>query len=140
MVHSTGPRMPQKTVPRSVAAIGRPLDRGSHATLADQLRERIARAILDGALEPGARLPSWRDLASQLGVARGTVKQAYDELVDAHLVTASGARGTRVSPYPLRRRARARAGTLTSTGFPYYAVEPLPFQPGVPSRSGFPTQ
>ena len=40
-------------------------------------------AILDGRLAPGARLPSWRDLAAQLGVARGTVREAYERLADS---------------------------------------------------------
>lgn len=37
-------------------------------------------AIRDGQLAPGLRLPSSRDLAAQLGVARGTVTAAYGQL------------------------------------------------------------
>jgi GntR family transcriptional regulator / MocR family aminotransferase len=46
----------------------------------------IADAIDNGLLVPGARLPSWRDLAAQLGVARGTVRTAYERLAAAQLI------------------------------------------------------
>jgi GntR family transcriptional regulator / MocR family aminotransferase len=49
------------------------LDRSAKTTLAEQIRKGISAAIESGVLAPGARLPSWPDLAAQLGVARGTV-------------------------------------------------------------------
>ena len=49
----------------------------------------VATAIEAGVLEPGARLPSWQDLAVQLGVARGTVRTAYEKLAAAQLIEAS---------------------------------------------------
>ena len=49
------------------------LDRTAKAPLTEQIRHGIATAIEEGVLQPGARLPSWQDLAAQLGVARGTV-------------------------------------------------------------------
>ena len=56
------------------------VDRSAKTTLAEQIRHGIATAIESGVLEPGARLPSWQDLAAQLGVARGTVRTAYEKL------------------------------------------------------------
>src|SRR3954449_12720177 len=76
------------------------LDRAAKRPLAEQIRKGIATAIEDGVLTPGARLPSWQDLAAQLGVARGTVRLAYEKLVDAQLVIASRATGTRVADRP----------------------------------------
>ncbi|HYW40543.1 MAG TPA: winged helix-turn-helix domain-containing protein, partial [Terriglobales bacterium] len=35
--------------------------------------------ILSGRLRPGARLPSTRDLASQYGLARGTIVNAFEQ-------------------------------------------------------------
>lgn len=61
-------------------------------------------------LEPGARLPSWQDLAAQLGVARGTVRAAYEKLNAAQLIVASRATGTRVAPRP-------RAVVLYKSGY-----------------------
>ena len=48
------------------------LDRTANTSLAEQIRIGISGAIASGVLAPGARLPSWLDLAAQLGVARGT--------------------------------------------------------------------
>lgn len=71
------------------------LDRSAKTPLAEQIRTAISAAIEGGVLAPGARLPSWLDLAAQLGVARGTVRLAYDRLSDAQLIVASRAAGTR---------------------------------------------
>ncbi len=76
------------------------IDRSAGTTLAEQIRHGIATAIESGVLEPGARLPSWQDLAAQIGVARGTVRTAYEKLNAAQLIVASRATGTRVAPRP----------------------------------------
>jgi GntR family transcriptional regulator / MocR family aminotransferase len=114
------------------------LDRSATTSLVEQLRRRLAEAIADGTLAPGSRLPSWRDLASQLGVARGTVRQAYDDLVDANLIVTAGAKGTRVTDHPPRRPVTTQARVRAEAGFPFFAVDPLPLQVGVPSQAGFP--
>ena len=64
------------------------LDRNARVPLGEQIRRGIAAAIESGVLAPGAPLPSWQDLAAQLGVARGTVKVAYEKLAAAQLITA----------------------------------------------------
>lgn len=56
------------------------LDRAAHAPLQRQLREQLRRAILDGRLASGTRLPSTRTLARALGVSRTVTTSAYDEL------------------------------------------------------------
>jgi DNA-binding transcriptional regulator YhcF (GntR family) len=61
------------------------LDRRAKVPLAEQIRRGVTTAIEGGVLEPGARLPSWQDLAAQLGVARGTVRTAYEKLAAARL-------------------------------------------------------
>lgn len=61
------------------------LDRAAPTALAEQIAAGLRSAIEQGRPDPGARLPSWRDLASQLGVARGTVRAAYETLIDAGL-------------------------------------------------------
>jgi GntR family transcriptional regulator/MocR family aminotransferase len=73
------------------------LNRSAGAPLTEQICETIRAAVLEGRLEPGARLPSWRDLAAQLGVARGTVRAAYERLADELLIVASGSAGTHVT-------------------------------------------
>jgi len=76
------------------------LDRSANTPLAEQIRKGVTAAIEGGVLAPGARLPSWQDLAAQLGVARGTVRSAYEKLSAAQLIVASRATGTRVADRP----------------------------------------
>ena len=57
------------------------LDATLPVPLYKQLYERLRGVILTGQLERGARLPSTRTLASELGVARMTTALAYQQLV-----------------------------------------------------------
>ncbi|HEY4253903.1 MAG TPA: PLP-dependent aminotransferase family protein [Roseomonas sp.] len=116
------------------------LDRGAKAPLTAQIHAAVAGAIRDGRLAAGARLPSWRDLAAQLGVARGTVRAAYERLIDEQLVIAAGAAGTHVAARPTAPAAamrQAEAPPLPEL-FPDFGAAPLPFQMGVPAQDAFP--
>ena len=53
------------------------VDRNGPASLSAQIYASVRNAIETGQLAAGARLPSWSDLAAQLGVSRGTVRTAY---------------------------------------------------------------
>lgn len=65
------------------------------------LRQRIAAAVIEqirrGRLGPGDALPSTRSLAADLGVARSSVVDAYDELAAAGYTTARLGSGTRIA-------------------------------------------
>ncbi|WP_375783654.1 PLP-dependent aminotransferase family protein [Bradyrhizobium sp. Pha-3] len=78
------------------------LDRSARTPLSEQIRKAIEVAIDNGVLVPGARLPSWLDLAAQLGVARGTVRAAYEKLSDAQHIVSSRANGTTVARRPIK--------------------------------------
>ena len=93
-------RMPQSAAPsshRAMAPLPLELDRGGRTPLAVQIYGAIREAIVAGRLVPGARLPSSRDLAIQLGVSRGTVRVAYERLINEQLAIGKGAAGTRVA-------------------------------------------
>jgi len=64
--------------------------------------ERLGTAIRLGLLPPGSRLPSERDLASELRISRSTLRHALTTLVQSgHLVSLRGrAGGTFVSEQP----------------------------------------
>lgn len=64
----------------------------------EQLRSQIARMVASGVLEAGAKLPTIRQLAADLGVAKGTVAKAYEALLRDEVVDADGRRGTVVRP------------------------------------------
>jgi len=67
------------------------LDRTAHASLQDQIVAFFRDAVLRGALKPGARLPSSRQLAADLGVARITAVEAFDRLAaEGYFVTRRG--------------------------------------------------
>lgn len=58
------------------------LSAGTGMSLQSQIRQMLVSAILDGHLSANAPVPSSRDLAERLGVARNTVVLAYQQLVD----------------------------------------------------------
>src|ERR1700710_1311812 len=76
------------------------LDRARRIPLAEQIYRAIRETIETGRLTPGAKLPSWRDLAVQLGISRGTVRVAYERLINEQLAIGLGAAGTRVAQRP----------------------------------------
>jgi DNA-binding transcriptional regulator YhcF (GntR family) len=66
----------------------------------EQLRRQLVALIQDGILVGGQRLPPLRQLASDLGLAVGTVARTYRELEAAGLVESRRGRGTRVADAP----------------------------------------
>lgn len=118
------------------------LNRQAGPSLIEQIRLGIATAIRDGQLYAGARMPSWRDLAAQLGVARGTVRAAYERLIDEQLLVARGAAGTYVCEHLPARQGEGEASGLRAP-LPGFFVQafgsaPLVFQVGVPAQDAFP--
>jgi DNA-binding transcriptional MocR family regulator len=78
------------------------LDRARRTPLATQIYWAIREGIESGRLASRARLPSWRDLAAQLGVSRGTVRVAYARLIAEQFAIGLGPAGTRVAERPSR--------------------------------------
>lgn len=62
-----------------------------------QIVEKVGRAVEVGAVGPGERLPTVRELAAELTVAPNTVVKAYDELRRMGLVEGKPGVGTVVS-------------------------------------------
>ncbi|HYI17739.1 MAG TPA: PLP-dependent aminotransferase family protein [Solirubrobacteraceae bacterium] len=101
-------------------------------TLGAQIEEQLRAAIRDGTLKPGARVPSTRDLARQLGVSRRIAVDAYAQLAAEGFLT-------------LRQGARPHvSGAAAGDPGPAAAHEPVPaalrydFRPSVPDVSAFP--
>jgi GntR family transcriptional regulator/MocR family aminotransferase len=98
------------------------------ASLEDALRE----AVRSGRLPAELRLPSSRQLASDLGLARNTVAEAYGQLVaEGWLVSRQGS-GTRVA-----RRAPDR-DTATPPAPPVTGTPRYDLRAGSPDLSSFP--
>jgi GntR family transcriptional regulator/MocR family aminotransferase len=108
------------------------LDANLSMPLYRQLYQRLRSAILSGQLERGARLPSTRTLASELGVSRNTTALAYDQLLMEGYIESRVGHGTIVSrqlpefqPVMAQRqaskrqhKARATNGTVTNGTVP----------------------
>ena len=62
-----------------------------------QIREQLDALIDDGALAVGSFLPSERELANTLKVARNVVRGAYEQLMDAGKLRSEGRKGRTVS-------------------------------------------
>ena len=73
------------------------IDRQSGAPLYQQVQAALKGMILEGVLRPGDELPASRILAKSLGLNRGTITAAYDELVADGLLHRHVGRGTYVS-------------------------------------------
>jgi DNA-binding LacI/PurR family transcriptional regulator len=83
--------------------------------IAGQIRARIALLVADGALGPGARLPSLRELADQLGTNVNTVRAAYTRLEADGLVATRHGVGTVVLPASADRLARSSPHLISNT-------------------------
>lgn len=130
------------------------LDRSGDVAMHRQIYEAFRTAILDGGFARGARLPSTRALAADLGISRTTVLQAFDRLVSEGYATAESGGGTRVATtLPLRspRGSPARASVgrrredlvpprISQAGTAYLgAVKSWrPYTPDVPFAFGLP--
>jgi len=62
-----------------------------------QIREQIDSLIDAGALLAGELLPSERELANRLKVARNVVRGAYEQLMDAGKLVSEGRKGRSVT-------------------------------------------
>jgi GntR family transcriptional regulator / MocR family aminotransferase len=98
------------------------------------LEQSLRAAVRDGRLSPGSRLPSSRVLAQQLGVARGTVSQVYEQLAAEGYLTARPRSGMEVAP----RSGPPPAPALSPATSFRAPVRGFDLRPGLPDLSLFP--
>ncbi len=122
-----------------------------------QIYDHLRLAILEGQLKQGAKLPSTRALADELGVSRNTILNAYDQLAAEGYLERLEGKGTFVAqclpevlstPKPHSRRASTprkhhlseRAAALLSA--PAMSIDPprghFAFRAGMPALDAFP--
>jgi DNA-binding transcriptional regulator YhcF (GntR family) len=90
------------------------IDPDSPVPAYEQLRAQLATMISTGVLPPGARLPSIRQLVTDLGLAANTIGRAYHELEQAGLLRTRGRHGTFVLAAPALPAPAERAERLTA--------------------------
>lgn len=106
------------------------LERKGQGSLHQQLERQLRDAIRDGRLASGSTMPSSRALATQLGVARGVVVEAYEQLIaEGYLLSRPGG-STRVADLPTPGPRPAET----------HAIDPdvIDLRPGRPDVSEFP--
>lgn len=78
-----------------------PINPSAEVPIYRQIVHQVRDGVASGAIPPGQKLPSHRDLAVQLVVAPLTVKKAYDELERQGLVETRRGRGSFICERPL---------------------------------------
>jgi GntR family transcriptional regulator/MocR family aminotransferase len=135
------------------------LDRSSAIALHRQLYNQLRESILSGRLSAGTRLPSTRELADELSLARNTVLNAFDQLYAEGYLTRRVGDGTYVSKelpddllhvkraQKFRQHARQNGRSLSTWGKAVASVSvspgnylgpPRPFRTGTPALDAFP--
>lgn len=135
------------------------LDASSAVPLYRQLYDSVRKAILNGHLARGLKLPGSREMARELGVSRNTVAGAFEQLAAEGYLEARTGSGTFVSEkipdellhatteknYRTRksgsRRGLSKRGktiAFTAVDFPIESRRLRPFVPCLPSFRDFP--
>lgn len=70
------------------------VDPGRALPVSEQIREQVTRMVASGTLQVGQRLPTIRQLATDLGLAKGTIERAYELLESDALIESRGRKGT----------------------------------------------
>src|SRR5580704_3465625 len=134
-------------MPKDVSSFELTLDdRPKDATLTRWLHEELRRAILDGRLRPGTRLPATRDFARQYSLSRGTVVTAFEQLqAEGYLACKVGA-GTWVNERLSNHPVRAKRSPATPRRLPpplrglIFAHPARPFRSHEPAIAEFPVE
>lgn len=95
-----------------------PVARGTTTPLYRQIYDGLRRAVLDGRLRPGERVPSTRALARELAVSRLPVLAAYEQLLHEGYL-----------------RGRVGSGTFVSGAVPDHLLAAPPLRAGAVGRA-----
>jgi DNA-binding LacI/PurR family transcriptional regulator len=97
-------------------------ERSGHVPIHRRIADRLAEAIEQGQYPAGTRLPSEARLVRELGVSRGTLRQALASLQRRGLTEAVPSRGTFVrgpAPVKIEHRRRVVGVVVPSVAMPY---------------------
>ncbi len=107
------------------------LDRERDVPLHEQIERSIREDVRAGRLAAGARLPSSRTLAAELGVSRGVISEAYGQLAaEGYLLASQGA--------PVRVAHTVRAAVPRAPSPSLLPSFTHRLDPGLPDLAGFP--
>ena len=131
------------------------IDRRLRQSLQIQIYQQIRLSIISRALRAGVRLPSTRDLTSQLAVSRNTIVYAFDRLIAEGYLEGRRGSGIYVAELQLTPSAQIAGSYRQSPGLPisstrltalsevsispsYIGAKIRPFRPCQPAIDSFP--
>lgn len=103
-----------------------------------QIQDQLRAAIRDRRLGSGERLPSTRHLAELLGVSRGTVVDAYEQLIAEGYVESVVGSGTRVAAIPAASGRWPSEAPGTVSGESSSRLAEINFEYGIPDLGSVP--
>jgi GntR family transcriptional regulator/MocR family aminotransferase len=108
------------------------LEPGSRGSRIGNLRDQLKAAIEDGRLAPGMRLPSLRDAPKLFRVARNTLAEVYEQLLNEGCIVARQGSGTFVADkLPVAQQPASSANS------PARRLNPFWLQPETSAAIGF---
>ncbi len=107
------------------------IDRDDPRPLPRQLADEVRSAISSGIVSPGELVPASRTVAARLGVSRGTVVSAYDQLLAEGYLVGRPGHGTVVNPdlRDVHPPMSSRRRTERSPATPRTLIDLRPGQP-----------
>jgi GntR family transcriptional regulator/MocR family aminotransferase len=127
------PRYPEPVADRGGPGLLVEIDRVGELPLHEQIERELRERIRSGRLAAGARLPSTRALARELGVSRGVVTEAYGQLAaEGYLSIRQGA--------PVRVAGAVRSASPRAPARSLLESHAYHFHPGLPDLAGFPRE
>ena len=104
------------------------IEKNSTVSIYQQLIHQVTRKVQNGELPSGKKLPTVRELADQLGIARGTVKHAYEELERKGIITMTRGKGTFIREQA-RQESSAKVRAMAAIERLLDEMESLSFSP-----------
>lgn len=89
------------------------VNRKKPESMTRQIREQLDSLIEAGSLAVGSLLPSERELANQVKVARNVVRGAYEQLMEAGKLRSEGRKGRSVKSSSGKKRASGKSTKST---------------------------
>ena len=128
------------------------IDRNSQISIYRQLCDQLRQSINAGRLKSGMRLPSTRLMQSELGISRGTIRNAFEQLISEGYFETKKGKGTFVCVSTVKRiesenklqqaqprvRLSKRSKDLSKINYHPNVRKIRAFVPGVPEVREFP--
>lgn len=111
-----------------------PIDRTLDISLKRQVYEYLKKLILHGELKAGERLPATREFASQLGISRNVVIEAFEQLLAEGYIIGQQGSGSFVADGAFLERNQEDEQTV----FPDILEEGIKEKDVIDFRSGIP--